>query len=408
MTRNAPKISPMITSALSLRLIDSIDDFQYLQKDWDALYDSCNRSRIFCSWDWMFTWWEVFKDQYDRELFILAIYQEDELVGLAPFQICTPPLPKSLIQGKTLYFIGNGESLDDSIVSECQDFIVSPEHESEMIQLVSEYLTKHSKKWNFADFEFLLKDALILQCFDDVGSHGKRHASKINRYKMEYGVRFFIPKMESFEQYQEQMGKRWRKMFTKKGNKLLRDGEVTTLATESLDSIKPALDQLAEMNCSRWKDRTGSCIFDSNRFVAFHEKIMTRLIPKNRAAIKTLHLDGEALSSYYTFSDKGRIHYYQSGFHREYGNRYSPLFLLVCNEIGESIKNNQIFDFMFADEKTSYKKEQYSCEHEPMYRLRWSAQKHRLPLFHSAKYAQNIVTSLKQTLKEKFNKRRGK
>ena len=408
MTHNAPKILSVSTKALSLRLIDSIEDFRSLKKDWDVLYDKSERNSIFSSWDWMFTWWEVFKDQFDRELFILALYQESDLVGLAPFQICTPPLPKSLVQGKTLHFIGNGEAFDDSIISEFQDFMVLPEYELELIQLVSEYLTKHSDKWNFADFEFLLKDALILKCFDDVSPYGSRHTNKVDRYKVKYGVRFSIPKMDSFEQYQEQMGKRWSNMFTKKGNKLLRHGEVTTVATESLDSISPALEQLAEMNSNRWRERTGKCIFDSSRFVEFHQKIMARLIPKKRAAIKTLYLDGEAMASYYMFTDKNQVHYYQSGFYKKYSNKYSPLFLLICNEIGESIKNNQMFDFMFADDVNSYKKEQYSCEHEPMYRLRWSSQKYRLPLFYFAKNAQNTVLSIKKTLKEKLNKKRGK
>jgi CelD/BcsL family acetyltransferase involved in cellulose biosynthesis len=404
MTNNAPKISSVINKTLSLKLIDTFDAFQSLQQDWDTLYENCERNSVFSSWDWVFTWWEVFKDQFDRELFIIALYQDDKLVGLAPFQIYTPPSPKSFIQGKTLNFIGNGEASEDSIVSEFQDFIVLPEYESDMVQRVSEYLTTHSNKWNFADLEFLLKDALVLQCFDNSSDQ----TNKIKRYKMEYGVRFSIPKMKSFEQYQESMGSRWRKMYTKKGSKLLRGGEVATITTESLDSIMPALDQLAEMNCSRWREKVGDCIFDSSRFVKFHQKILARLIPKKRAAIKSLTLDNEVLASYYIFTDKDQVHYYQSGFNRTYGNKYSPLFLLVCNEIGESIKNNQKFDFMFADDANSYKKEQYSCEHEPMYRLRWSSQKHRLPLYHSAKYAQNTLASIKQTLQEKLNKKRGK
>jgi len=401
MTHSAPKISSIAPKSLSLSLIDSVEGFQSLQKDWDSLYDKCERSSIFCSWDWMFTWWEVFKDQYDRELFILALYQESELVGLAPFQICEPPLPKSLIQGKTLYFIGNGEALDDAIISEFQDFIVLPEYESSMIKVITEYLVRHSDRWSFADFEFILKDALILQCFD-------QSTHKIDRYKTEYGVRFTIPRVASFEHYQDSMDKRWKKMFIKKGEKLIRNGEVTTVSTESLDSIKPALKQLADMNCSRWRDKTGNCIFDSSRFVDFHQKVLARLIPKNKAAIKTLNLDGEAMASYYMFTDKNQVHYYQSGFYKKYGNRYSPLFLLVCNEIGNAIKNNQLFDFMFADDENSYKKEQYACDYEPMYRLRWSSQKHRLPLFHTAKYAQNTIMNLKQSLQEKLEKKRGK
>ncbi len=404
MAHNAPKISSISNKALSLKLINTIEGFQSLKNDWDILYDNCERSSVFSSWDWVFTWWEVFKDQFKRELFILALYQENELVGLAPFQICTPPPPKSLIQGKTLYFIGNGEAFDDSIVSEFQDFIVLPEHESEMIQLVSTYLINHNDKWNFADFEFVLKDALILQCF----AKSSKNTHKIDRCKLEEGVRFSIPKVDSFEQYQETMGKRWSKMFIKKGGKLLRSGDVTTVTTESLDSINPALEKLAEMNCNRWEERTENCIFDSNRFVDFHQKVMTRLIPKKRAAIKTLYLNDEVLASYYIFTDKDQIHYYQSGFYRKYGNKFSPLFVLVCNEIGEAIKKNQLFDFMFSDDENGYKKEQYSCEHEPMYRLRWSSQKYRLPLFHSVKFVQNTVMDMKKTLDDKFNKKRGR
>ncbi len=397
MTQNAPNLSPIGTQASSLRLVNSIEDFKLLQVDWDNLYDKCDRNSVFSSWDWVFTWWEVFKDQFERELFILCLYQKDELVGIAPFQI-SKSFPKSLVQGKTLQFIGSGEAYKDSIVSEFQDFIVLPEWESEMISLVSEYLIEYRSKWDFADFEFLLKDALILQCFDDGSKEYNQDQSQIVRQKIEYGVRFSIPKMESYEEYQAHMGGRWRKMLGKKGRKLARDGEVRTESTETLDSIKPALAQLADMNCYRWKEKTGSCIFDSSRFVAFHQKIMTRLIPKNRAVIKTLYLDNDALASYYTFNDKGRIHYYQSGFHAQYANKYSPLFLLICNEIGESIKNNQMFDFMFADDSNSYKKDQYCCEYESMYRLRWTAQPIRFTAYSGAKKIQNNLQSIKSKL----------
>ena len=400
MSQNAPNFSTISAQALSLRLVSSIDDFKALQMNWDNLYDKCDRSSVFSSWDWVFTWWEVFKDQLERELFILCLYRGDALVGIAPFQICKGSFSKSLVQGKTLQFIGNGEVYNDSIVSEFQDFIVLAEFESEMVALVSEYLVQHSHKWNFADFEFLLKDALILQCFNNTAKEANKDQNQIARQKIEYGVRFSIPKMESYEDYQAQMGNRWRKMLGKKGRKLAREGEVRIESTETLDSIKPMLAQLADMNCSRWKERTGRCVFDSSHFMAFHQKIMARLMPKNRAVIKTLYLDDEALASYYTFSDKGRIHYYQSGFYSQYANKYSPLFLLICHEIGESINNNQLFDFMFADDDNSYKKDQYSCESESMYRLRWTSQPIRFSVYRGAKKVQNKVHNMKSKMTE--------
>ena len=393
-------IPSLKTEALTVQLIDSVEGFQSLQKDWDALYDNCERNSIFCSWDWMFTWWEVFQDQYDRELFILGVYQDTRLVGIAPFQISTVPFPKSLIQGKTLLFIGNGEAFDDAIISMYQDLIVLPEFESKMIRVISDYLIEYSNKWNFSDFEFLLNDALILKCFDRASNHAKDIAC----YKMQYGVRFSIPKMEDFESYKAQMGGRWRKMLIKRGNKLSRNGEVTTVGIESLDCIKPALAKLVKLSRSRWENKNEQCVFNSTRFIEFHEKVMMRLVPKKKADIKILQLDGEALASYYTFMDKGVIHYYQSGFDSKFGNRYSPLFLLICNEIGEAIENNKIFDFMFSEEKNSYKKEQYSCQYEPMYRLRWTTQKYRLPLFHSAIRLKLTMISMKKIFNKMLHK----
>ena len=64
----------------------------------------------------MFTWWEVFHKAISSKLFILSIYEENQLIGLAPFHI-VGSFPKSLIQGRTITFIGCGEESKDKIVS---------------------------------------------------------------------------------------------------------------------------------------------------------------------------------------------------------------------------------------------------------------------------------------------------
>jgi hypothetical protein len=130
---------------------------------------------------------------------------------------------------------------------------------------------------------------------------------------------------------------------------------------------------------------------------------MERLLPQNKVFIKTIYRDDEALASYYGFSDKDQIHYYQSGFYSKYANRYSPLFLLVCNEIRESIKNDMIFDFMFSDEINSYKNDQYAAQNSKMYRLKWTPQKFRFFAFQSAKTIQDIMLKLIEIInKNKF------
>ncbi|WP_299877331.1 GNAT family N-acetyltransferase [uncultured Cocleimonas sp.] len=366
--------------SLSIRVIDTDSGFSDIQKDWDTLYDNCNAASIFSSWDWMHTWWEVFKETLKSELFIVCLYDQDNLVGLAPFHIVST-FPKSWIQGKTLCFIGSGEEKKDMIVTQFNDFIVADGYQDQMVDQMSYYLENASNKWSFADFEFLLKNSLIAKCFSTADT-------KIIKEEVHYGVRFTVSGMTDFEQYQSKMGKRWKKMFAKKSRILSRDGEVTTKVTEDSQSIDELFDLLSKMHSSRWNDRTKLNIFDSKIFRDFHLKALKCLVPKGKAFIKTLYLDEMPLATYYCFVDKGVIHYYQSGFYSENANRYSPLFILVCNEIGESIKNNQVFDFMFSDAGDSYKKEQYAAETEPMYRLRWSPHKYRFTLFNIAKFIQ--------------------
>jgi len=365
---------------LTTKLIGKLEDFRLLKSQWNVLYAECERSTIFSSWDWMFTWWEVYKDQFQRQLYILCIHQHGQLVGIAPFQI-DKAYPQVLVQGKTLRFIGAGDSKNDRILTQYLDFITLPSFESVVVQAVSNYLIQHKKDWDFADFEYLLNDSLILQCF----THQK---SEIARQKINYGVRFTISEMDDFDSYTKKMGGRWRKMFTKKDRLLSRDGEVTIETTDTLDSINPAFDQLTEMHCSRWKGKVDHFVFDSTRFREFHKKVIGRLLPQNKAFIKTLKLNDKALATYYAFTDKGQVHYYQSGFHSKYANRYSPLFILVCKEIGTAIKNKQVFDFMYTDSIDSYKRNQYAADDEKMYRLHWASQPFRLFIFKCAKAAQ--------------------
>jgi len=370
---------------LTTKLVCDLDDFSSLKTQWNELYTICERSTIFSSWEWLFTWWEVFKDQYQRQLYILCFYHNNQLVGIAPFQI-DKRYPQALVQGKTLRFIGSGDSVNDRIVTEYIDFIVFPGFEQKVVLAVSDYLIAHRKDWDFADFEYLLEDSLILQCFTS--------KSRISCQKIECGGKFSVSGIDDFDSYINKMGNRWRKMLVKKERHLLRDGEVEIKTTDSIESIKPAFDQLSKMHCSRWRDRVNYCIFDSSRFREFHTKIITRLLPLNKSFIKTITLNGEALATYYAFTDKGQVHYYQSGFYSKYANKYSPLFLLICKDIKLSINNKEIFDFMHADSKDSYKGVQYAAEYEPMYRLRWASHPFRLFVFRCVKAIQENISVL--------------
>ncbi len=377
--------------SIKIEVVDSLDRFYSLEKDWNGLYSLDNNASIFSSWDWLVTWWETYQKSIRSELFILCAYENNELIGIAPFHLLSS-FPKSLIQGRTITFIGSGEHTKDKIVSQYSDFIVKPEHQEEVIKSISQFLIENKQKWDFADFEFLLDNSLVSKCFQE------DNVSGIQMNIGQYGNRFFITQMDDFDDFLNKMGNRWSKMFRKKLRKLDNQGKAEIIKSNDIGSAKAAFNQLSKMHGERWQGRTEVNIFKSPLFNEFHQKIIERLVPKEKAFIKTLALNGQPLSSYYCFHDKSQIHYYQSGFYTENANKFSPLFLLVCKEIGKAIEKNVLFDFMFDENALSYKKEQYAAQSEPMYRLMWSHKKNRMIKHNYAKKIQTKYLRFKDSL----------
>jgi len=372
--------------SLRVELINSVEAFKQLKTDWDALYEQCHHCTIFSSWDWMFTWWEVFGDESIRELYILCAYDDNELLGIAPFQIQKKHL-LSLVVGRKLQFIGVGEADEDNILSEFGDLILSPKKCKEVCELFAQILFSNND-WDFADFNYLLKSSLILQFFKGYTDKNKGVKASLKSQISVSGVRYLIPEVDTFDDYHQTLGKRWAKMYTKKNRKLERDGDVRISQSESIENIESDLKALADMHRSRWTKRTDHLIFDSERFYQFHQKILKRLVPQGKAYIRTLSLNNKPLAAYYAFTDKAQVHYYQSGFYVEKSNLYSPLFILICKEIGSTNEQNKVFDFMYS-EANSYKKTQYAAQAQDVYRLMWAHQGYRLTLFNILKKIKN-------------------
>jgi len=71
---------------LRVDIIKDSEQFQNMADDWNALLFQSKCSGIFLTWEWLYTWSEVFLGK-GRSLFILAVREKEELVGLAPWYL---------------------------------------------------------------------------------------------------------------------------------------------------------------------------------------------------------------------------------------------------------------------------------------------------------------------------------
>ena len=54
------------------------------QHEWQNLLENSKADKFFMSWQWMSQWWINWGNSSSDKIFIIAIYLEDELVGVAP------------------------------------------------------------------------------------------------------------------------------------------------------------------------------------------------------------------------------------------------------------------------------------------------------------------------------------
>jgi CelD/BcsL family acetyltransferase involved in cellulose biosynthesis len=65
--------------------ITTDEDFTRLDREWDSLLRQSPVDDVFLTWEWLHTWWKHYGSLY--RLCLLAAYEEDRLVGIAPLMM---------------------------------------------------------------------------------------------------------------------------------------------------------------------------------------------------------------------------------------------------------------------------------------------------------------------------------
>ena len=62
-------------------------EFLDVKHEWNSLLEKSVTNEVFLLWEWIYSWWEVFKDS-SRELYLLRGKNSmGETIGIAPFYL---------------------------------------------------------------------------------------------------------------------------------------------------------------------------------------------------------------------------------------------------------------------------------------------------------------------------------
>jgi len=349
-------------------LITTSEKFYSLRSEWQALNNKSLKGNIFTSWEWLYTWWEVYHSDSKRQLYIITCRDENNLLtGLAPFQIINNP-KKYFPCSRQLIMLGTGETDGSFIFGEYMDLLISPGHEEMVTRLFSQYLYEHSDIWDGIKFHQILANSEVSRLF----TQDEEYKGALIQTVQAHGFRTIIKLPETYQAYLMTLRKKMRNNITRIFSRLEREQSYNIEKIDDIDVLDDAISLLAELNRTRRSDMELSSSFEQINFENYHHRLARRLFllndPNNSFTLRIMYFAKKPVAVLYCFVDGDTIHAYQSGFEKENGQRYSLLTTMLTQEISYSISNRKLkyFNFMYADNESTYKR-RYSGITEKVY-----------------------------------------
>ena len=324
---------------LSIKKVSIQNEFSKLKEGWTALLKRSKSDTVFLTWEWMYTWWECFKE--NKQLFVLTVYDENEnLVGIAP--LC---MDKKKIGGITvlhyLRFLGTMPISSDHL-----DFILYQGREKEVLETIVEYLFQENT-WDLCILSNIPSTSLTGKLLKEI--MGKRpFQSEISQ------VCPYIPLPTRIEDFQSSLSGNMRNTIKRRRRNLQKKYNSFEFVTwENPDEIDGAMEKMFELHEKRWMVVRHRGNFARNDVRGFHKKIAGMFLNSDMLRLYFLRVQGKDVAALYTFKYNNKLFYYQGGWVPELSgdNVGSILTTLVI----EDAINNGYSEYDFLRGTEDYK-----------------------------------------------------
>jgi CelD/BcsL family acetyltransferase involved in cellulose biosynthesis len=284
---------------LTVDRIDQDDRFAGMAAEWDALLRTSPARCIFLTWEWLHTWRRHLGQ--DRELRILAVRQDGDLVGVAPL-VLERARPERLSPLPTFEFLGTGE-----VGSDYLDLIARPGFEGQVLDAVAVHVTRSRAALRLRRFD--PRSALAAELTTRLADSGwsvTRAGAEICPFIRLAG--------HTWDSYLASLGPEHRSNTRRRLKKIETACAVRFERVVSEDQRREVLPALISLHNQRWEGRGGSEAFHNKALVAFHEELSRLALARGWLRLFALRLDGRVAAALYGFLYDGRFSFYQSGF----------------------------------------------------------------------------------------------
>jgi len=303
-----------------------LESFDNLGDRWQELLAHSVSNHIFFTPQWQQAWWHVFGSS--RELILLSIYQDSQLVGIAPLQR----------KDGIISFIGSRD------VCDYMDFVVRTGYEDYFRVRLLEYLAR--AQWQKLELESLLPESATLKYFvpfvQQQGYHFEIQQTNVS-------PQHFLP--ADWESYLASLTGKDRHEIRRKLRRLETGNVVNYLnftVPEQMPQAMAGFFRLFQLSSPEKAD------FMTVQKKEFFTAMVTSLAAAGNICLSFLEVDGAQVSATLCFDYNNGRYLYNSAYDPAYSSLSVSLLLEVYNIQDAIKKGRRRFDFLSGNEPYKY------------------------------------------------------
>jgi CelD/BcsL family acetyltransferase involved in cellulose biosynthesis len=301
-TKAATRPSAHLQQGLRTAVLRGTKDFASLKEEWDELYRNCPSATPFSSWEWLYSWWEVYGEgSYGLRLITLREPASGLLVGL---------LPLMARRGRLLLLGDCAKALYWYVATPYKDVLVREGWE-EPVGRAGARALKEVGGWQVADLQELMPEAAIWELFREW--EGPKISVPITDY--------VLMRAEPWEELLTSLSRKLRKT----ARRTLRHADQDGLRCEPADveDAERAARTLVELHRELWRGRRIDPEDLTPRYEAFMQAAARRMTARGIGRISEFRRgDGEVLVSQFLLFDRDFVGAYVIGASEEASGRY--------------------------------------------------------------------------------------
>lgn len=316
------------TAGVQVRVFNDFHSLDMDSRTWNDLVLRSETNSVFQTYEWITSWWKVFGAQ--RKLLVIAVYRDNQLVGLAPLMEEPARVGASAIK-----FISDGNA-------DYCDFILTEPREP-VLRAIVECLASRRTEWC----------SICLNNIPQKSSTVEWLKSLCTEHQLPLLIRHPVdcPTLILEQQENAAAAVLSKDSLKRPYNYFRTHGDIQFTECTTVEQAHTLLPQFFEQHIGRWRGTNSPSLFNNLRYREFYSQLLECMLPTGWLVFSVVEFNKQPIAFHYGFEYGGRFLWYKPSFDAKY-RKHSPGNLLLRFLLQRAINHDcSEFDFTIGNEE---------------------------------------------------------